>query len=285
MLGTRYQQEVHLDRLYAGRGRVQPDGHEPAADAGRGRHRDPQRAGATRRGPPDVPQRHPGRRRRTRTRTGTSRPASPPTTQPGRAAARRCRRRERPGPARPRCSTPGRRSPCSSARVRCTPATRCSPWPSALGAPIVKTLPGKAVVPDDHPLTTGGLGLLGTQPSEELMEECDTLLMVGTSFPYTKHLPAPGQARVVQIDVDPSLVGLRLPVEAPVVGRRQAGPARSCCRCSTAARPVLPREVPAGDGRGGGRTWPPWRTASRDPIAPQYLMHVHRRAAASTTPS
>jgi pyruvate dehydrogenase (quinone) len=85
-----------------------------------------------------------------------------------------------------------------------------------LGAPIVKTLPGKFVVPDDHPLTTGGLGLLGTRPSEELMEECDTLLMVGTSFPYSKHLPEPGQARVVQIDRDPTLIGMRLPAEAPV---------------------------------------------------------------------
>lgn len=76
-----------------------------------------------------------------------------------------------------------------------------------LGAPIVKSLSGKAVVPDDHPLTTGGLGLLGTRPSEELMEECDTLLMVGTSFPYSQHLPAPGQARVVQIDADPRWSG------------------------------------------------------------------------------
>src|SRR4029079_3171585 len=85
-----------------------------------------------------------------------------------------------------------------------------------LAAPIVKTLPGKACVPDDHPLTTGGLGLLGTRPSEDLMEECDTLLMVGTSFPYTKHLPPPGQAKVVQIDLDASLIGLRLPIDAPV---------------------------------------------------------------------
>jgi pyruvate dehydrogenase (quinone) len=68
-----------------------------------------------------------------------------------------------------------------------------------LGAPVVKTLPGKAVVPDDHPVTTGGLGLLGTKPSEEAMEECDTLLMVGTSFPYGKYLPEPGKARVVQL--------------------------------------------------------------------------------------
>ena len=87
-----------------------------------------------------------------------------------------------------------------------------------LGCPIVKSLPGKAVVPDDHPLTTGGLGLLGTKPSEEVMEDCDTLLMVGTSFPYATHLPKPGDVRVVQIDTDPALIGMRLPTEAPVMG-------------------------------------------------------------------
>jgi pyruvate dehydrogenase (quinone) len=85
-----------------------------------------------------------------------------------------------------------------------------------LGTPVVTTLPGKAVVSDDHPLTTGGLGLLGTRPSEELMEECNTVLMVGTSCPYAKYLPDPRQARVVQIDREPTLLGLRLPVDAPV---------------------------------------------------------------------
>ena len=88
----------------------------------------------------------------------------------------------------------------------------------ALGSPVIKSLPGKAVVPDDHPLTTGGLGLLGTRPSEEAIEECDTLLMVGTNFPYTKYLPSPGQARVVQIEQDPIRAGNRLGTEVPLVG-------------------------------------------------------------------
>src|SRR6266702_951734 len=87
-----------------------------------------------------------------------------------------------------------------------------------LAAPIVKTLPGKAAVPDDSPYTTGGIGLLGTRPSEELMEEIDTLFMVGTNFPYTKHLPAPDKVRVAQIEVDPSRAGARVPTELPVVG-------------------------------------------------------------------
>jgi len=90
-----------------------------------------------------------------------------------------------------------------------------------LGAPIVKALLGKAAVPDDSPYTTGGIGLLGTRPSQEVMEHCDTLLMVGTSFPYIEFLPKPGQARAVQIDLDPTRIGLRYPVEVGLVGDSQ----------------------------------------------------------------
>jgi len=87
-----------------------------------------------------------------------------------------------------------------------------------LAAPIVKALLGKAAVPDDSPYTTGGIGLLGTAPSQEALENCDTLLMVGTSFPYIEFLPKPGQARGVQIDLDPARIGLRFPVEVGLVG-------------------------------------------------------------------
>ena len=87
-----------------------------------------------------------------------------------------------------------------------------------LGAPIVKPLLGKAVVPDDSPFTTGTIGLLGTLPSQEAIEECDTLLMVGTSFPYIEFLPKPGQARGVQIEIDPTRIGLRYPVDVGLVG-------------------------------------------------------------------
>src|SRR5918993_120944 len=87
-----------------------------------------------------------------------------------------------------------------------------------LGAPIVKALLGKAVVADDSPFTTGTIGLLGTLPSQEAIEECDTLLMVGTSFPYIEFLPKPGQARGVQIDVNPARIGLRYPIEVGLVG-------------------------------------------------------------------
>jgi pyruvate dehydrogenase (quinone)/pyruvate oxidase len=87
-----------------------------------------------------------------------------------------------------------------------------------LGAPIIKPLLGKGVVPDDHPLTTGGIGLLGTKPSQEVLEACDTLLIAGSSFPYIEYYPKPGQARAVQIETDPKRIGLRYPVEAGLVG-------------------------------------------------------------------
>jgi pyruvate dehydrogenase (quinone)/pyruvate oxidase len=87
-----------------------------------------------------------------------------------------------------------------------------------LGAPIVKPLLGKAAVPDDSPFTTGGIGLLGTRPSQEALEKCDTLLMVGTSFPYLEFMPKPDQARGIQIELDPMRIGLRYPVDVGLVG-------------------------------------------------------------------
>jgi pyruvate dehydrogenase (quinone)/pyruvate oxidase len=87
-----------------------------------------------------------------------------------------------------------------------------------LAAPVVKALLGKAVIPDDNPYTTGGLGLLGTTPSSDSMNEADTLLMIGTSFPYIEYLPRPGQARGIQIDIRPEKIGLRYPVEIGLVG-------------------------------------------------------------------
>lgn len=87
-----------------------------------------------------------------------------------------------------------------------------------LGAPIVKALLGKACVPDDSPFVTGGIGLLGSKPSQEALADCDTLLMVGTSFPYIEYYPEPKKVRAVQIDHDPVRIGLRCPVEAGLVG-------------------------------------------------------------------
>ncbi|TNC66627.1 thiamine pyrophosphate-requiring protein [Rubellimicrobium roseum] len=87
-----------------------------------------------------------------------------------------------------------------------------------LGAGVAKALLGKAVLPDDLPFCTGSIGLLGTKASWDLMQGCDTLLMVGSGFPYTEFLPPLGQARGVQIDVDPGMLGLRYPMEANLVG-------------------------------------------------------------------
>lgn len=87
-----------------------------------------------------------------------------------------------------------------------------------VGGPVVKALLGKAVLPDRSPYTTGGLGLLGTAPSVDAMEECDTLIMIGTSYPYMEFLPKPGQAKCVQIEIDPTRIGLRHPVDTGLVG-------------------------------------------------------------------
>jgi pyruvate dehydrogenase (quinone) len=87
-----------------------------------------------------------------------------------------------------------------------------------LGAGVAKALNGRAAVPDDLPFVTGSIGLLGTKPSDDMMQGADTLLMVGTSFPYSEWLPEPGAARGVQIDIDARKLGIRYPMEVAMVG-------------------------------------------------------------------
>src|SRR4051794_36397043 len=87
-----------------------------------------------------------------------------------------------------------------------------------LGAGVAKALNGRFVMPDDLPYVTGSIGLLGTKPSYEMMENCDTLLMVGSSFPYTEFLPKVGQARAVQIDIDGRMLGIRYPMDVALQG-------------------------------------------------------------------
>jgi pyruvate dehydrogenase (quinone) len=91
-----------------------------------------------------------------------------------------------------------------------------------LGAGVAKALLGKAAVPDDLPFVTGSIGLLGTRPSWKMMSGCDTLLLVGTNFPYTEFLPAAGAARGVQIDRDGRMLGIRFPVEVALAGDSKA---------------------------------------------------------------
>jgi pyruvate dehydrogenase (quinone) len=104
-----------------------------------------------------------------------------------------------------------------------------------LGAPIAKPLLGKAAIPDDSPYNLGGVGLLGTRPAHDALENCDTLLIAGSSFPYIEFYPKPGQARAVQIELDPKRVGLRYPVEAGLVG--------DCARVLQALLPRLERRA------------------------------------------
>jgi pyruvate dehydrogenase (quinone) len=87
-----------------------------------------------------------------------------------------------------------------------------------LGAGVAKALLGKAALPDDLPWVTGSIGLLGTKPSWEMMSECDTLLMIGSGFPYSEFLPKEGQARGVQIDLKPDMLSLRYPMEVNLTG-------------------------------------------------------------------
>lgn len=91
-----------------------------------------------------------------------------------------------------------------------------------LAAPVAKALLGKAVIADDHPHSTGGIGILGTAPSQEIMEQCDALLIVGSTFPYIEYYPRPGQAKIVQIDWNPERIGLRSPVDVGLVGQARA---------------------------------------------------------------
>src|SRR5213079_3211836 len=87
-----------------------------------------------------------------------------------------------------------------------------------LGAGVAKALLGKAALPDDLPFVTGSIGLLGTKPSWDMMMDCDTLLMIGSSFPCSEFLPKEGQARGIQIDIDGRMLGLRYPMELNLIG-------------------------------------------------------------------
>jgi pyruvate dehydrogenase (quinone)/pyruvate oxidase len=147
-----------------------------------------------------------------------------------------------------------------------------------LASPIIKTLPGKAVVPDDHPLCIGGIGLLGTAPAIDAMEGCDTLFMVGTNFPYTKYLPDPGQCKVVQIEADPIRAGNRIATDVPMIGDAKEGLAALLPHL---AEPDDRKFLESMQSKMDG-----WRDKMRaiesideDPIQPQYLMQVIDRLA------
>ncbi|MFE2048719.1 thiamine pyrophosphate-requiring protein [Streptomyces sp. NPDC059459] len=139
-----------------------------------------------------------------------------------------------------------------------------------LGAGVAKALLGKDVLSDELPYVTGSIGLLGTRPSYELMRDCDTLLTIGSSFPYSQFLPEYGKARGVQIDIDPHMIGMRYPNEVNLVGDAKA---------------TLERLIPLIEG-GRGREWydtvcdnvTRWRDVmerraglAADPVNPEYV--------------
>ncbi|MDL5204743.1 thiamine pyrophosphate-requiring protein [Streptomyces sp. ALI-76-A] len=143
-----------------------------------------------------------------------------------------------------------------------------------LGAGVAKALLGKDVLSDELPYVTGSIGLLGTRPSYELMRDCDTLLTIGSSFPYTQFLPEFDKARGVQIDIDPHMVGMRYPYEVNLVGDAKA---------------TLQRLILLLDAERGERDWyetvcanvKRWRGVmerralqSADPINPEYVAHT-----------
>jgi pyruvate dehydrogenase (quinone) len=141
-----------------------------------------------------------------------------------------------------------------------------------LAAPIIKPLLGKACVPDDSPYTTGGIGLLGTKPSQEALENCDTLFLIGTSFPYIEFYPKPGRARGIQLDIDPVRIGLRFPVEVGLVGDSR--------RTLQALLPLLTRKQDRGfleTAQAGMKEWQELMVerASRSdkPMKPQVVAH------------
>jgi pyruvate dehydrogenase (quinone) len=87
-----------------------------------------------------------------------------------------------------------------------------------VGGPVIKPPLGKAVLPDDSPYTTGGIGLLGTAPSGDALKHCDVLIMAGAGMPYMEFYPKPGEAKCVQIDYNPERIGLRYPTDVGLVG-------------------------------------------------------------------
>ena len=117
-----------------------------------------------------------------------------------------------------------------------------------LSAGCAKALLGKAALPDDLPWVTGSIGLLGTEPSYKMMMECDTLLMIGSGFPYSEFLPKEGAARGVQIDIDASMMSIRFPMEVGLIGD-----------AAETLRALLPRLNPKSDGK--------WRKGIEDSVA------------------
>ncbi len=142
-----------------------------------------------------------------------------------------------------------------------------------LGAGVAKALLGKDALPDDLPYVTGSIGLLGTRPSYELMRDCDTLLMIGSSFPYTQFMPELDQARAVQIDIDPHMIGLRYPNEVNLVGDARETLRRLLPRLHRKTDRAWREQVE----KNVARWWEVMQrraAVSADPVNPEYVVHA-----------
>jgi pyruvate dehydrogenase (quinone) len=140
-----------------------------------------------------------------------------------------------------------------------------------LQAGAAKALLGKAVLPDDLPWVTGSIGILGTKPSWEMMNACDTLLMIGTGFPYAEFLPPEGQARAVQIDIDPGMLGIRYATEVNLQG--------DCMDTLHALLPLLQQKPDEGwRGRIAGQMEEWWRTLEARAMQPAHPINPQRVA-------
>lgn len=142
-----------------------------------------------------------------------------------------------------------------------------------LGAGVAKALLGKDAFPDDLPYVTGSIGLLGTRPSYEMMQDCDTLLVIGSSFPYSQFLPEFDQARAVQIDIDPFMIGLRYPFEVNLVGDARATLEALIPRLKRKKHGAWRKKIEKDTAR-----W--WEVMQRraaveaDPVNPEYVVHA-----------
>ena len=128
-----------------------------------------------------------------------------------------------------------------------------------LGAGVAKALLGKAALPDELPWVTGSIGLLGTKPSYDMMMECDTLLMIGSGFPYSEFLPKEGQARGVQIDIKPDMLSIRYPDGGQPDRRQRRNTAGAAADARAEDRPLLAGARSNRTSRTGGRRWKPGR--------------------------
>src|SRR4051794_19675005 len=154
-----------------------------------------------------------------------------------------------------------------------------------LGAPIAKASLGKDCIADDHPNVTGGIGVIGTRPTQEAMEGCDGLLVVGSSMPYIEFWPSPGQAACVQIDDKPERIGLRYPADVGLVGDAKATRRRRCCRTYGATSTARSSRARSGRSGTGGTSWSSGAPATSSPCARRSSRGIWLRRSPTTRSS